>query len=232
MVVNYAQIASAAMDTGFAILNKSKTQKAVKKATAEVVGGAEESLGIEQDLFGQTEGQITPFVEAGTGGVNRVADLLGANGVEAERAAFENFSLSPGTQFQVQEGTRNALGGAASLGMAESGSTLKELQRIGQGAAAGEVNNRIAQLLQLSGIGANTGVNLGALRGDSGQRQGGLVNLAASARAGGILGKNQALQDMLAKISEAGEKVAGAFGPGGGGGGGGSGGGSSFFGFG
>ena len=73
------------------------------------------------------------------------SDLLGLNGQPAADAAMAHVpAVSPGYQFQLQQGLRAVDAGAAAQGMLRIGATLKAEETFGQGLA----NQRLRQLLE------------------------------------------------------------------------------------
>lgn len=56
---------------------------------------------------------LQPYIDQGTSALKLTGDLSGANGVEAGKAAMENFQFSPGYQFALDQGLKAVDAGAA-----------------------------------------------------------------------------------------------------------------------
>lgn len=66
---------------------------------------------------------------------------------------YNGFYTSPGYDFRMKEGTRAITASRAASGMAQSGDTLKALNRYGQDYASNEFNTQLSQLMLVAGIG-------------------------------------------------------------------------------
>lgn len=95
--------------------------------------------------FRQTREKVDPFYEGyvqdGTWSRDRLATLLGRDGVDAQRTAQEQFLTSPGFEFQMERGVDAIDASAAARGSLNSGKTLKAQQEFGQGLYAQDFNN-------------------------------------------------------------------------------------------
>lgn len=142
----------------------------------------EKMYGQARQDFTRTRGMTDPFYSqllgSGTSSNRLLADLLGANGPDAQRQAFADFQTSPAYEFNLAEGTRAIDNSAAARGMGQSGTNLKALQEYGQGLYSNEFNNRISQLSGLAGQGlagagglTNNSTNYGNLLISQGQAQ-------------------------------------------------------------
>ncbi len=113
---------------------------------------------------------------------------------------YSAFFKSPGYQFRLDEGVRAIDRSASARGQLMSGGIQRELTRYGQGLASSEFNSYANRLSDLAGIGssvATAGGQLGATAagqvGASAANIGQSIMAAGSARASGIIGSNNAL---------------------------------------
>lgn len=104
--------------------------------------GYDASLGA---LGGYLDGQLT----AGTMAGQNLQALLSGQG-----------ELTPGAQFAMEQGMQAAKGGAAARGTLNSGATMKELQRLGQGIAAQDYAAQVEQMARLQAASGQVGFQL------------------------------------------------------------------------
>lgn len=146
---------------------------------------------------GRTASQafLSPFTEAGTSALDPQLAFLGISGPEAERAALEGFTQSPGAQFAQQEEEQALVRNALAVGDAGGGRFRDELATRASGRFGQRLDTRIAQLGVLSGRGQqaasgqanieqNTAANLSNLFLGTGEQQASAVLGQEVARAG------------------------------------------------
>lgn len=94
-----------------------------------------------------------PYVDAGADATGMYSDALGLNGADGNAAATDAFRTGPGYTFAFDQGTNAALRGASAAGMLNSGNTLTELAKFGQGLADQEYGSWLDRLSGLSSQG-------------------------------------------------------------------------------
>ena len=115
---------------------------------------------------------------------------------QSQQAAFDAFRNTPGYQFGMNEGSRAVQSGAAARGQLNSGKTLKDLMRFGQGYADQQgYRPYVSDLMQLSGRGqamasqqGQQGLNVAGMMGSNLQN-------ASTARQNSTYAANQAWQN-------------------------------------
>jgi hypothetical protein len=105
---------------------------------------------------------LQPYVQTGQRALGMVGDLSGANGVDAGRAAMENFQYSPAYQFNLEQGLRGVDASASSRGMLTSGSTMAGAMKYASGLASNEFTNYYNRLSSLAGQGYTASQQSGA----------------------------------------------------------------------
>jgi hypothetical protein len=78
--------------------------------------------------------------------VNSYYNALGLRGPAGTAQTQQQFTTSPGYQFQVDEATKNAMASASRLGIAGSGNTLDAIRSRAQGFAGTEYQNYLDRL--------------------------------------------------------------------------------------
>lgn len=167
-------------------------KKAARARQAGFTEGIEEIR--RQDELNREE--FAPFLERGNVAGERLLELIGLRGPEAEQTAIDNFTESPGQAFLREQQERAVLRNASATGGLRGGNVLQELQRQAFGRSATRLDNRTSLLQQIASGGQNTATNqanigsnlattiasLMAGRGDA--RGTGLTQQAAARRSG------------------------------------------------
>lgn len=146
-----------------------------------------------------------PFRQGGMAGMNRLLDLLGLSsntGAEGFGSAARDFSMAdfqadPGFQFRREEGEKGLQRAAAANGSFGSGRFLKDAMRFNQGLASDEFQNafnrfqvnrtnKLNPLQSLMGAGQTSANTIGNF-----------TSQAGDARAAGIMGRSNAINDAI-----------------------------------
>lgn len=173
--------------------------KGSKDAGAAAAAGANNATAEQRRQFDLVNQQQAPWREAGQRGLTALEQLLGTSGQGP--ANYDQFTNSPGYQFQLQQGTQAAERSAAARGLLGSGNTLAALNEYGQGLAGTTFNQHLNQLQGLAGIGqgATNATSNAAMQ--TGANVSNNMMQAGNARASGIQGQyagiNNALQGSL-----------------------------------
>lgn len=176
---------------------------AEKKAAEAQAAGITEGVDVQQGQLAQTREDFARGIEAGDVSRERLLELLGLRGAEAEQEAISGFTESPGQKFLRERQERAVLRNAAATGGLGGGNVLEELQRRAFGRSATQLGERKDRLAGLAGAG------LGAVGAQAGIGAGISSNIAellrgrGEARATGILGRKAAIAGTLGKVAGA-----------------------------
>ena len=110
--------------------------------------------------FDEARGYFQPFQQGGQQAFQQQLALSGALGQDAFNQAYQE---SPQIAFLREQGMRSNLAGAAATGGLGGGNVQRELQRFGQGLASQGLQQQIANLSGLSGMGMQGAQNLSGL---------------------------------------------------------------------
>lgn len=158
------------------------SEKATKRAIAFAQQGQDKAAGILQPGANYAPVQ------------NRLYDLSGINGGQAQQNAFGQFQESPEIAFQRSQGEEAAQRAAAAGGHLASGRTLADLSKFGQGLASQSYGDYYNRLRDLYGTALGTASNLAGIYGQGGQNlanlqmQGGQQSAQYAGQAGGVFG--------------------------------------------
>lgn len=156
-----------------------------------------EGRGIESLLaaLSGAESRLNPFAQGGEQAFQQQLAFSGALGPEAQAAAYEGFTASPGQEFLRSQGERSITRNAAATGGLGGGALLADLQEFGTGLAAQDFQNQFNRLGQLAGRGQQAATNLGQFGMNTGQN---IANLI-SGTGQGIAGLQSGLGSELAR---------------------------------
>lgn len=139
----------------------------------------------QEDAARQAMEFMAPWREAGVNALNRLQQLTGL----APGDPSELLQQDPGYQFRVSEAQKAIDRAAAAGGRLYSGRTLRDHNEVTQGLASQEFGNVYNRLAGLAGTGQ---VASGSMGRDA--------HIGGMQQAGGIIGQNNALQNMLRGI--------------------------------
>lgn len=157
-------------------------------------------IGEQRRQFDITQGNLDPFLQAGTGALQTQQALLGQLGPEAAAAAQAQFMAAPGQQAAQERAQKNLLQNAAATGGLGGANTRTALVQQGvdfSNLQFGDFQNRLAGL---SGTGQTAATNLGQLGGQTASNISGLLQAGGQAQASGILGAQQANAGLAGQV--------------------------------
>lgn len=130
----------------------------------DIIGGRDAALGT-----------LNPFVEGG-GRVNALLlDYLGANGLDAQKAAFANFQNDPGFQQQLDAGVSALDRSATARGGLYSGAAMKGVANFGQQFQRQAFNDRINALSGQAGQGLQAAGAAAGIQSEAGNNLGNMA---------------------------------------------------------
>lgn len=132
----------AAATLGSAAIGASSSRKAASAQAA----AANDQIGLAREQFDQTREDLQPFRQAGG---NALAAFNYEMGLGDQPDFWQGMSMTPGSQFAMQQGRDQMEAGAAARGGLFSGATLGGLERLRFGMAA---QDRDSQLGRLAGM--------------------------------------------------------------------------------
>lgn len=140
--------------------------------------------------YDDISGAFKPALGYVTQGGDMLANLLGvgSGGTAAQTGALDNFAHSGGIDWLMEQGNRMINSNQAAKGLLESGSTLKGIEKYGQGLGSTYLSQYMDKLLGLGNLGLGAGgvlANAGQWSKGQGPTQGGmgkqLIPMIASA---------------------------------------------------
>jgi hypothetical protein len=177
------------------------SRRASRSAGEKQKEAAELAARTQREQLEASQTAQAPFQAAGLRALSQQEALTGLSGQEAQQQAFESFAQTPGQQFLRDQQERALLRNASAIGGLGGGNVRTALQQQAFGRAQTDIANQFNRLASISGAGQVATQNVGQLgsiaAGNIGQAQ----MQAGAARASGILGQNQALQQGISNIA-------------------------------
>ena len=168
-----------------------RTEQGVKAAgdyygmgRADITSGINRGIGFQE-----------PYMGAGAGATNQLAQLFGQGGAYTQQPTYEQLQMDPGYAFRFQQGQQAMTNAARAGGLAGSGGALKAATRYGQEAGSQEYQgaynrfmaNRAAAtqgLQNLAGTGAGAANTASGLAGQGAANLGTLASNTGNTIAG------------------------------------------------
>lgn len=151
----------------------SKQADAVTEAARIGAQSSAQATQLQREMWQAQQAQQQPWLQAGTGAVNRLAAGLAQGGEFATPFSQTNWMQDPGYAFRLSEGQKALDRSAAARGGLQSGAALKAAARYGQDMGSQEYqnafnryyqerSNMLTPLQSLAGVGQTSAQQLGA----------------------------------------------------------------------
>ncbi|MCK5600848.1 hypothetical protein KAR91_03205 [Candidatus Pacearchaeota archaeon] len=186
---------------GATVVSSHLGSKAAGEAAEAQTEAAEAGAAEQRRQFDITQQQLAPFREAGVTALGQQQALLGLGTPEEQQQAFAAFAESPGQQFLRSQQERALLRSASAIGGLGGGNVRTALQQQAFGRAQTDYQNQLNRLAALSGTAQTATTDIGQF---GAQAAGNIAQLQAAggaARASGILGQQQAIQQGISGLT-------------------------------
>lgn len=202
------------------ITGATSASKSAKKAADLQYQAAQQGIDEQRRQFDLSRADSMPWLEAGTGALGGIQDLLGLSGGPQQAAAISALRDSPLFNSLYNAGEEAILANASATGGLRGGNIQRSLADFGSDTLSNVIRQQLADLGGLSGVGVGTAQNLGALGSNASANIAGLLQQGGAAQAGGILAQGARDRTAFGDLIGIGSAILGAGGFGGGGGGG------------
>lgn len=153
--------------------------------------------------FNEGVGALSGYNQ-GQGAMKMQADLSGANGLEAQQAAYAAYQSSPAMQYQMDQMQKATERSAAARGGLLGGNVLTELQRNASGIASQDYQNQFNNLGQVAQTGLGAASQIAGLKGNQAATEAGLVGTMAGIQ-GNLAGQKMGIEGNLAATALSGQ---------------------------
>jgi len=180
----------------------------VTKEASETASGAQRdasqaAIAEQRRQQAESERLLAPYMQAGQGALGQQQALLGLGGPEAQRAAIAQLEQGPQFQAMVQQGETAILQNASATGGLRGGNTQAALAQFRPQMLSQLINQQMAQLGGLSGMGQQSA--MGAAGYGQQATQGVMNQLGAQgqAAAGAALAQGQGMANIFGGVGGA-----------------------------
>lgn len=196
------------------LVEGSDSANAAQAAAGQTAAATNEATKLQREMWQAQQAQQQPWLQAGTGAVNRLAAGLAKGGEFATPFSQTNWMQDPGYAFRLSEGQKALERSAAARGGLISGAALKAATRYGQDMGSQEYQNAfdryynernqmLRPIQSLAGVGQTAADTLGSAGRNYANTVGNaLINQGYAAGNAGIAGAN-ARQSMYGNIGSA-----------------------------
>lgn len=135
--------------------------RSARSASRKQRRGLSNAIRTQQEMFERTQKLLKPFVDRGVEALGGQADLLGLSGPGEQAAALEQIQTSPLFQNLVAQGEEAILANASATGGLRGGNTQAALARFRPQFLNQQVQQRLANLQDLTTLGSNAAARTG-----------------------------------------------------------------------
>ncbi len=169
------------------LIGAGKAKKASKKAEAAQLEYLNKAIGEQQRQFDVTRQDYAPYLQSGLGGLTALSDLIGINGADAQSAGLVNVQNSPMLASVIRNGEEALLANASATGGLRGGNIQRGLADFRSDAFADQLNQQIARLAGLAGLGQGATDSVSAFGANASNNISNMYGQQGQVRAGGLL---------------------------------------------
>jgi hypothetical protein len=136
-------------------------KQASQKASDLQIAARDEGTRELKRQFDIQQSRLDPFFQQSAPAVNLLSQFSGAQGQEAQGAAFDQFNRSAGQDFLRKRGNKAALNAISRLGPQDQ-NVIDALNVEGGNVASQDFQNQLNRLASVAGIAQTTGAQLGS----------------------------------------------------------------------
>lgn len=178
-----------------------KSAKASKNAADAQSEAADAGVAEQRRQFDQLVELLSPYAKAGTGSLAAQQDILGLNGKHAQNAAVKGVETSPYFQGIAQQGENAILQNASATGGLRGGNTQGALAQFRPALLNQLVQQQYQNLGGITSLGQNSAAQTGNAGMQSANNIGNLLAQGGAAQAGGIIGAQNAQNQLIGSLA-------------------------------
>jgi hypothetical protein len=184
------------------VLGAQANKKAIKKGSQAQIAALQSAIDESTRQFNTTRSDFAPYTQAGAGAIGQMGDIAGLHGDPAQASVLDQLRNSPFFQSLFRTGEEAVLQNASATGGLRGGNTQRSLADFGADTFAKTIQQQLANLGGIAGLGSGMASNLGQLGAANSASVGQLMVGQGNARAGSILGRQQVNNDLQSQITK------------------------------
>lgn len=172
-----AILAAGALGAGASMYGANSAAKSQSGAAAQAAAAQQQAMQYQKENYDRASGNLSPFINTGTGANSLLASMYGLNGDQAlGQNALARFAQSPDYKFAFDQGQMGLENSAAAKGGLLGGNQIRAQTEYGQGMATQNLGNYLQRLAGLSTQGQTAAYQLGAIGSGTGTQVGASAN--------------------------------------------------------
>lgn len=205
-----AATTAAVVGAGAAAYGASQSGKASGKAAEAQSEASQAGVEEQRRQFDKFVELLSPYTKAGTGSLTAQQDILGLNGAQAQQNAITGIERSPYFQATAKQGENAILQNASATGGLRGGNTQGALAQFRPALLNSLVQQQYQNLGGITSLGQNSAAQTGNAGMQSATNIGGLLAQGGAAQAGGIIGQQNAQNQLIGNLLNIGGAAYGA----------------------
>lgn len=181
----------ALISAGASLLGGLFGSNSADKAAQAQANAANRATDLQRYMYDTSRADTLPWLEAGKTALGTYMSELGIG--DGAKGPSNAFQATPGYEFRVSEGRKGVLNSLSAMGMKNSGSALKALERFSQDIASEEYDNWLNRIAGVAGQGQNQANSNAQSSANAANSMGRTIQDAGEARASGYVGSSNAL---------------------------------------
>lgn len=181
-----------------------KSAKASKNAAEAQSEASEAGIEEQRRQFDKLVELLSPYAKAGTGSLSAQQDILGLNGQGAQQLALRGIEQSPYFQSVAKQGESAILQNASATGGLRGGNTQGALAQFRPALLNSLVQQQFQNLGGITSLGQNSAAQTGNAGMTSASNIGNLLAQQGAAQAGGIIGGQNAQNQLIGNLVQLG----------------------------
>lgn len=177
-----------------------KSGDAAGKAADAQSQASEAGIAEQKRQFDKMTELLSPYVKAGTGALSGQQNILGLNGAQAQQQAISGIENSPYFQSTFKQGENAILQNASATGGLRGGNTQGALAQFRPQLLNQLVQQQYQNLGGITSIGQNSAAQTGNAGMQSANSIGSLLSQGGAAQAGGIIGQQNAQNQLIGNL--------------------------------
>ena len=202
--------AVAAVAVGASVYSANKNAKAAGKASDAQSEASQAGIDEQRRQFDKLVELLSPYNKAGEGSLAAQQNILGLNGAQAQQQAISGIEQSPYFQATAKQGENAILQNASAPGGLRGGNTQGALAQFRPALLNSLVQQQYQNLGGITSLGQNSAAQTGNAGMQSANNIGNLLQQQGAAQAGGILGQQNAQNQLLNNLFQIGGAAYGA----------------------
>jgi hypothetical protein len=186
------------------IYSANKSAKASKNAADAQSDASAAGVAEQRRQYDEMVKLLSPYTKAGTGSLTAQQNILGLKGDAAQQKAISAIEKSPYFQATAKQGENAILQNASATGGLRGGNTQGALAQFRPGLLNQLVQQQYQNLGGITSLGQNSAAQTGNAGMQSANNIGNLLAQSGAAQAGGIIGAQNAQNQLIGNLTQLG----------------------------